>query len=41
MTTEEMNQKTLSLIKNIVEHGFDFIESQKIMKNMDLTLGRF
>ena len=27
MTTEEMNQRTLSLIKNIVEHGFDFIES--------------
>lgn len=27
MTTEEMNQRTLSLIKNIVELGFDFIES--------------
>lgn len=27
MTTEEMNQRTLFLIKNIVEHGFDFIES--------------
>ena len=27
MTTEEMNQRTLYLIKNIVEHGFDFIES--------------
>lgn len=27
MTTEEMNQRTLFLIKNIIENGFDLIES--------------
>ena len=27
MTTEEMNQKTLFLIKNIIENGFDLIEN--------------
>lgn len=27
MTTEEMNQRTLSIIKNIIENGFDLIES--------------
>lgn len=27
MTTEEMNQRTLFLIKNIIENGFNLIES--------------
>lgn len=27
MTTEEMNQRTLFLIKNIIESGFNLIES--------------
>lgn len=27
MTTEEMNQRTLFIIKNIIENGFDLIES--------------
>ena len=27
MTTEEMNQRTLFLIKNIIENGFDLIEN--------------
>lgn len=27
MTTEEMNQRTLSIIKNIIENGFDLIEN--------------
>ena len=27
MTTEEMSQRTLFLIKNIIEHGFDLINS--------------
>ena len=27
MTTEEMNQRTLFIIKNIIENGFDLIEN--------------
>ena len=32
MTTEEMNQRTLFLIKNIIENGFDLIESPEDYK---------